>query len=99
MALFYPATTPTRRKRRQIHWAGVAAVLSAVMSASMITQVYTLYRERYEKRLEEMHVPVKARTTEPAAEQREHAKPRIQGLPGLPGRDMSNAPRVVTLQR
>jgi hypothetical protein len=54
MALFFPAVSPTRRKRRQMPWAAMAGVLSAALSIWMISQVYHLYQQRYEKKLREM---------------------------------------------
>ncbi|MFM2169178.1 MAG: hypothetical protein RIS79_3549 [Verrucomicrobiota bacterium] len=59
MALFFPSTSPTRRKRQQLPWAAMAGLLSAFLSVWMITQVYLLHKQRYEKKLEEMLAPTR----------------------------------------
>ncbi|MBK8038800.1 MAG: hypothetical protein IPK22_16965 [Verrucomicrobiaceae bacterium] len=57
MALFFPSTTPTRRKRWQMPWAAMAGIISAALSVWMISQVYVLHKQRHEKKLEEMFAP------------------------------------------
>lgn len=83
MALFFPATTPTRRKRRQMPWAAMAGIFSAALSIWMITQVYTLHRQRYEKKLEDMLAP--SREARPAVRPSVNESPRLTlAAPGKP---------------
>jgi hypothetical protein len=55
--LFYPSTVPTRRRRRRVPWAGVAAVIAAMMAGWMIREVHLLHQQRRETQLRERHVP------------------------------------------
>ncbi|MBE7498355.1 MAG: hypothetical protein HS117_25740 [Verrucomicrobiaceae bacterium] len=61
MALFFPAITPTRRRRsrRYIPLTVVVGVVSTVAAVWMISQVYLLHKQRHEDRLEEMFSPRK----------------------------------------
>ena len=55
--LFYPSTAPTRRRRRRMPWAIVAAVIAALMAGWMIREVHILHEQRCETQLRERHVP------------------------------------------
>jgi hypothetical protein len=75
MALFFPSTTPTRRKRWQMPWAAMAGIISATLSVWMITQVYALHKQRHEKKLEEMFAP--QREPRPTAPSRLNESPKL----------------------
>jgi hypothetical protein len=80
--LFYPSSAPTRRKRRQLPWAAMAAILSAALSIWMITQVYILHKRRYEKKLEDMVAP--SREARPSARARMNEAPKLTlATPGI----------------
>jgi hypothetical protein len=75
MALFFPSSTPTRRKRWQMPWAAMAGIVSAALSVWMITQVYVLHKQRHEKKLEEMFAP--QREPRPSAPSRLKESPKL----------------------
>lgn len=90
MALFFPATTPTRRRRRRLPYTAVVGILSAILSAQMIVEVYRLHQKRQEKQLEEIYAP---RKKVPAA--KHDTKPPAPPPPLLT-QPQTTSPRVAT---
>lgn len=82
MNLFYPATTPTFRRRRQIHWPTVLTILFAALSIWMIARIRNLRVQRHEDKLAEIFAPNHTKRQEaPPAEEAGVAPEQIEPLP------------------
>ncbi|MBL9133947.1 MAG: hypothetical protein JNG86_22230 [Verrucomicrobiaceae bacterium] len=76
MSLFYPATTPTFRRRRRIHWPAILTIVVAGFTVWTILRVQNLQQLREEQRLVEVFAPNKAKSASKSA--RSSAPPEMK---------------------